>query len=211
MAKKSKKETKLDAYLKMDISSLIKKKDYQTLREMEKYLNRMARQRLSRLEKAHLKDTHRSKIIKGYSSLDFQTSYIPKYKLTNKELKKYHNQILKSISNAKAFLGKKSSLVSSYKKWVTTNKKVGLKFKTLEEAKAFYDFWLLIEELCGDILESLSSTEQYHVIMAIQGRISKSRLKWRENRAYNKIEERFKNSGPGTKEYRMWEDYFKKK
>ena len=211
MAKKSKKETKLDAYLKMDISSLIKKKDYQTLREMEKYLNRMARQRLSRLEKAHLKDTHRSKIIKGYSSLDFQTSYIPKYKLSNKELKKYHNQILKSISNAKAFLNKKSSLVSSYKKWVTTNKKVGLKFKTEEESREFYEFWDLLFELCGDILATLSSTEKYHVVMAIQGKYSKSRLTWRESRAYKKIEDRLKNSGPGTKEYRMWEDYFKKK
>lgn len=204
----AKKVSKLDTYLKMDISKLLQQGDYKTLREMDRYLNTMARQKLSRLEKAGLLQEHRSKLIRGYSNLDFQSTYINKYNATNQDLKKYQNKILKSIGNARHFLNMKSSSVRAYKKWTMVNKKVGIKFKSEQDSKDFYNLWLTLEELCGSILETLGSKEQYHVIMAVQGTLDYGKLTYRERNAYDRIEEYLRSKGEGTKENRLWNAYF---
>lgn len=203
--------SKLEDYLNADISSLLAKGDYTTLRDIEKYLNKMARQRLSRLDKAGLLEHHRSKVIRATNPLDFQTTFINKYKPTNQDLKARQNDILHSISNAKNFLNKKSSRISNYKKWTYQNKKVGLKFKNENESKKFYNLFNVLSELSPNIMEKLGSKERYHVIMAISGYYSKSGLTWRESKAYKGITSTLKNAEQGTKENSIYEEYILKK
>lgn len=202
--------SKLEDYLNIDISSLLAKGDYQTLRDVERYLNKSARQRLSRLEKAGLLEDHRSKTIKSLSSLDFSTTYINKYKPSNAYLKKYQNQILHSISNARQFLNMKSSSVSMYKKWTMSNKKVGIKFKSEKESIKFYNLWNTLNEVAGSTLENLGSKERYKVVMVVAGLTTKSKLSWRENKAYRNLEKKLSSAQEFTKEKRLREEYFNK-
>ncbi len=210
------KGSKLDTYLKMDISNLLAKGDYKTLREMESYLNKMARQRISRLESSGVKLDNN--IIQGYSTQDFTNSYLGRYKTKNvsaseynKILAKNQNKMLRSISNAKHFLNLKTSNVKAYKNWRLTNKKVGLTFESEEESISFYNLYETLHELNPGVFECLNSKEEYHVVMAIAKKYNKKELKWKESNAYKTIRDYLKYKEPGSKEVQLYNEYFKKK
>lgn len=197
--------SRLDTYLKMDIPQLLQTGDYKTLQEMERYLNIMARQRYTRLKKAGV-DINDTRVISKYSLDDFQVSYKGKYKLSNEDLKKYQNKMLKSISKAKHFLNLKSSNVSNFKKWSMSNKKLGIKFKSPEERDEFYsllnDLWELDENGFG----SLASWEQMQITEYLIGR--PRNLTIRELKGVQDLADKLSKADSRTKEGKLYSRYF---
>lgn len=193
--------SRIEDFLKEDISKLASSGDWVKIRKVETYLNRMARQRLARLERANL-EIGDDRIISKYSNFDFQSTYIPK----GKDLKKYNNQMLKSIANARHFLNLKTSKVKAFKEW---NRNVGK-----SDLKASKDFWLIKEriiELDNVGFGSLGSEVQNEIIGYLTGQKKKKDLSDYATRGYNKLRDKFKKSPEGTIQNQIYKEYFGRK
>ncbi len=192
--------SKLEDFLKEDISKLATSGDWVKIRKVETYLNRMARQRLSRLERANL-EIGDDRIISRYSNFDFQSTYIPK----GKDLKKYNNQMLKSIANARHFLNLKASKVKTFKEW---NRKVGK-----SNFKASKDFWMMKErlnEIDPSGFGSLGSEVQNEITAYLEGQTKKKDMSDYAQRGYNKLRDKFKKASKDTIQKQLYDEYFKK-
>lgn len=192
--------SKLENFLKEDISKLVSNGDYVKIRKIETYLNRMARQRLSRLEKANL-EIGDDRILSKYSNFDFQSTYI-----RGTDLKKYNNQMLKSIANARHFLNLKTSKVKAFKDW---NKKVGK-----SNFQASKNYWTLKErlaELDHNGFGSLGSEVQNEITAYMEGQIKKKDMSDYAKRGYDKMRKKYSNSSEGTIQKQIYKTYFEKK
>lgn len=160
--------SRLQDYLDIDLADLLKKQDYQKIRDIDRYLNKMARQRLTRLQKASIK-LGDDRVVRNYDKEFFQTTYIPKYKATNEELKRYQNQMLNNIANARKFLNLETSKVSNFKNWATT---FGKSMKvTAKENKELWEDLALMKEVSMSVFGSAGSNEQQEVIAYLNGKI----------------------------------------
>ena len=191
--------SKIENFLKEDISKLASNGDWVKIRKVETYLNRMARQRLSRLEKANL-EIGDDRILSRYSKYDFQSTYIPK----GKDLKRYNNQMLKSIANARHFLNLKTSKVTSFKSW---NKKVGK-----SDYVASKEFWKLkerLEEIDMSGFGSLGSEVQNEITAYMEGQTKKKDMSDYAKRGYDKMKNKLKNAKKGTIQEQIYNEYIK--
>ena len=191
--------SRLEDFLKEDISKLASNGDWVKIRKVETYLNRMARQRLSRLERANL-EIGDDRIVSKYSKFDFQSTYIPK----GKDLKKYNNQMLKSIANARHFLNLKTSKVKAFKEW---NRNVGK-----SNLKASKEFWAIKEriiEIDASGFGSLGSEVQNEIIGYITGQKKKKDLSDYATRGYDKMRKKYKNASKNTIQQQIYNEYIK--
>ncbi len=192
--------SKLEDFLKEDLSKLVSNGDYVKIRKIETYLNRMARQRLSRLEKANL-EIGDDRILSKYSNFDFQSTYVK-----GTDLKKYNNQMLKSIANARHFLNLKTSKVKAFKEW---NKKVGK-----SNFKASKNYWTLKErlvELDQSGFGSLGSEVQNEITAYMEGQVKKKDISDYAKRGYDKMRKKYSKASEGTIQKQLYDTYFRKK
>lgn len=178
--------SRLQDYLDVDLADLLKKQDYQKIRDIDRYLNKMARQRLTRLKKASIK-LGDDRVVRNYDKEFFQTTYIPKYKATNEELKRYQNQMLNNIANARKFLNLETSKVKTFRNWTTNygkeiwefdengKKKRLISGKALnvnaQESKELWEDLALMKEINMSGFGSAGSSEQQEVIAYLNGKI----------------------------------------
>ncbi len=192
--------SRLEDFLKEDLSKLVSNGDYVKIRKIETYLNRMARQRLSRLEKANL-EIGDDRILSKYSNFDFQSTYVK-----GTDLKKYNNQMLKSIANARHFLNLKTSKVKAFKEW---NKKVGK-----SNFKASKNYWTLKErlvELDQSGFGSLGSEVQNEITAYMEGQVKKKDISDYAKRGYDKMRKKYSKASEGTIQKQLYDTYFRKK
>ncbi len=192
--------SKLEDFLKEDLSKLVSNGDYVKIRKIETYLNRMARQRLSRLERANL-EIGDDRILSKYSNFDFQSTYVK-----GTDLKKYNNQMLKSIANARHFLNLKTSKVKAFKEW---NKKVGK-----SNFKASKNYWTLKErlvELDQSGFGSLGSEVQNEITAYMEGQVKKKDISDYAKRGYDKMRKKYSKASEGTIQKQLYDTYFRKK
>lgn len=192
--------SRLEDFLKEDLSKLVSNGDYVKIRKIETYLNRMARQRLSRLERANL-EIGDDRILSKYSNFDFQSTYVK-----GTDLKKYNNQMLKSIANARHFLNLKTSKVKAFKEW---NKKVGK-----SNFKASKNYWTLKErlvELDQSGFGSLGSEVQNEITAYMEGQVKKKDISDYAKRGYDKMRKKYSKASEGTIQKQLYDTYFRKK
>lgn len=200
--------SKLNDYLNLDISKLVSEGNYKEIRKVEKYLNTQARQRVSRLEKANV-SIGDNRILSKYSTSDFQSTYISKYKPTNEELKKYNNKMLKSIGNARHFLNLKTSKVKAFKEWTTKSSKNGMKFMSQAQKEDMYRLWNLLKEIDPNGFGSWGSEEQEQVTYYMSSG-KHSKLSDTAYERYKSLSRKLRNAGKETINYQIYESYIKR-